>query len=245
MEQPAEPRALTRAQQARRQRVIDAAMALGAEGGYEAVQMRDVAARAGVAMGTVYRYFSSKDHLVAAGLVYWAEQLARRVSATPSRGATPAARVGEVLDRALRAMARQPKLVAAVFASMASADAAAVACQRQVARSMEDIVASAIGVRRPPDYAERARMIGHVWYSSLVGWINGASDIDRVHDELVVAVGLLLGETGVIAPLDDGAGGSPRGRDPVSESATFRGAGTRSAARRARGAACEPLSRGA
>ena len=61
-------RPLTRAQQARRQRVIDAAMALGLEGGYEAVQMRDVAARADVAMGTVYRYFTSKDHLLAAAL---------------------------------------------------------------------------------------------------------------------------------------------------------------------------------
>ena len=45
------PRTLTRAQQARRQRVIDAAMSLALEGGYEAVQMRDVAARADVAMG--------------------------------------------------------------------------------------------------------------------------------------------------------------------------------------------------
>src|SRR5277367_6168901 len=52
------PRTLTRAQQARRQRVIDAAMTLALEGGYEAVQMRDVAARADVAMGTVYRYFT-------------------------------------------------------------------------------------------------------------------------------------------------------------------------------------------
>ena len=50
---------------------IDAAMALGLDGGYDAVQMRDVAARADVAMGTVYRYFTSKDHLLAATLVYW------------------------------------------------------------------------------------------------------------------------------------------------------------------------------
>ena len=62
-------RPLTRAQQARRQRVIDAAMALGLEGGYEAVQMRDVAARADVAMGTVYRYFTSKDHLLASNQI--------------------------------------------------------------------------------------------------------------------------------------------------------------------------------
>ncbi|HUO47755.1 MAG TPA: hypothetical protein VMU09_02880, partial [Acidimicrobiales bacterium] len=35
---------------------------------------------------------------------------------------------------------------------------------------------------------------GHVWYSALVGWVNGWSDLDRVHDELAVAVRLLLPE---------------------------------------------------
>jgi hypothetical protein len=35
-------------------------------------------------------------------------------------------------------------------------------------------------------------MIGHVWYSALVGWVNGWSNMSRVHDELVVAVELLL-----------------------------------------------------
>lgn len=167
-------------------------MALGLEGGYEAVQMRDVAAKADVAMGTVYRYFASKDHLLAAALVYWVEQLQEQVSAVPARGATPAERVVEVLDRALRVMARRAKLAAAVCASMASSDPAAVDCQREVARLMEEIIARAIGDPRPPDFAERARMIGHVWYSSLVGWINGASDIAKVHDEVTVAVRLLL-----------------------------------------------------
>ena len=85
-------RPLTRAQQARRQRVIDAAMALGLEGGYEAVQMRDVAARADVAMGTVYRYFTSKDHLLAATLVHWVEMLDTRIGQHPPRGAHPAVR---------------------------------------------------------------------------------------------------------------------------------------------------------
>src|SRR6202522_4190156 len=101
-------RPLTRAQQARRQRVIDAAMALGLDGGYDAVQMRDVAAQADVAMGTVYRYFTSKDHLLAAALVYWVEQLAVRIEQHPPEGDQPAGRVLDVLDRALRAMARQP-----------------------------------------------------------------------------------------------------------------------------------------
>ena len=185
-------RPLTRAQQARRQRVIDAAMGLGLEGGYEAVQMRDVASRADVAMGTVYRYFTSKDHLLAATLVHWVELLDARLSQQPARGDNPDARVIDVLDRALRAMGRQPKLVAAVFASLSSPDAGAVGCQQQITRLMEGIITRAIGEPQPPDPSDRARIIGHVWYSALVGWINGWSTMARVHDELAVAVGLLL-----------------------------------------------------
>ena len=194
------PRALTRAQQARRQRVVDAAMDLGLDGGYEAVQMRDVAARAHVAMGTVYRYFVSKDHLLAAVLVHWVEQLDERLAQRPPRGSSSGARVVDVLDRAMRAMGRQPKLVAAVFVALASPDPAAVECQQQIAALMDGIISRAIGEPEPSDFADRSRMIGHVWYSSLVGWVNGWSDINRVHDELVVAVRLLLPEELVSAP---------------------------------------------
>ncbi len=185
-------RPLTRAQQARRQRVIDAAMALGLEGGYEAVQMRDVAARADVAMGTVYRYFTSKDHLLAATLVHWVEMLDTRIGQHPPRGDHPADRVLDVLDRALRAMGRQPKLVAAVFTSLSSPDPAAVGCQQQITLLMEGIISRAMGERDVPDMADRARMIGHVWYSALVGWVNGWSTMARVYDELAVSVRLLL-----------------------------------------------------
>lgn len=186
------PRALTRAQQARRQRVIDAAMSLALEGGYEAVQMRDVSARADVAMGTVYRYFTSKDHLLAAGLVYWVEQLDQHLAGNPLTEDDAGTRVIAALDQALRAMGRQPQLVSAVFNALASPDPAAIECQQQVTLLMEGIITRAIGEPQPPDLSDRARLIGHVWYSALVGWVNGWSSMSRVHDELVVAVGLLL-----------------------------------------------------
>jgi TetR/AcrR family transcriptional regulator, cholesterol catabolism regulator len=186
------PRTLTRAQQARRQRVVDAAMSLALEGGYDAVQMRDVAARADVAMGTVYRYFTSKDHLLAAALVHWVGQLDARLALAPAEGDSPAERVIDSLDRALRAMGRQPHLVAAVFTALASPDPAAIECQQQVSVLMERIITRAIGEPRPPDLPDRARILGHVWYSALVGWVNGWSNMSRVHDELAVAVGLLL-----------------------------------------------------
>src|SRR5947207_2670229 len=51
---------------ARREAIVQAAGALAAEAGISAVQITPVARRAGVATGTVYRYFPSKDELVAA-----------------------------------------------------------------------------------------------------------------------------------------------------------------------------------
>lgn len=192
MQQRVITRPLSRAQQARRQRVIDAAMELALEGGYEAVQMRDVATKAQVAMGTVYRYFFSKDHLLAATLLHWVEQLDERIAQSPAQGDSAAERVVYVLDRALRAMGRQPKLAAAVFPALASSDPAAIDCQQQIAALMDGIISRAIGTPQPPDTPARSRVLGHVWYSSLVGWVNGWGDLDRVHDELAVAARLLL-----------------------------------------------------
>jgi len=183
---------LTRAQEARRQRVLDAAIELGAEGGYDGVQMRDVAARAHVALGTVYRYFSSKDQLLAAAMVCWVEQLAARLAQVPARGSTSSRRVLDVLEQASRVMARQPELVAAGFSALTSTDPDAVSCQQQVAALIDGIIASAIGDPELPDQVERTRVIGHVWHSLLVGWSSGRSDLTRIREELIVALDLLL-----------------------------------------------------
>ena len=95
-----DPATLTVAQAARRDRVLRAALKLGAAGGYEAVQMRDVAAEADVALGTIYRYFSSKDHLLAAALVTWTGDLEQQIVRRPPAGRSVADRVANVLQRA-------------------------------------------------------------------------------------------------------------------------------------------------
>src|ERR1043165_5918735 len=78
-----------RNQAVRRKRGIDAATELAAVGGYEAVQMRDVADKADVALGTLYRYFPSKDQLLVAALGEWATSLERRLMQKPPPGETP------------------------------------------------------------------------------------------------------------------------------------------------------------
>jgi AcrR family transcriptional regulator len=49
-----------------RLRILDAALALFRERGFDAATMRDIAAQAGVATGAAYYYFSSKDAIVLA-----------------------------------------------------------------------------------------------------------------------------------------------------------------------------------
>jgi AcrR family transcriptional regulator len=184
---------LTKSQAARRERVIRAALELGAEGGYDAVQMRDVAARAGVALGTIYRYFSSKDHLLAAALVEWVNDLERRVNARPPRGDTLAERVVDILRRATRAMENDPRLSAAVVTALSSPDRHVAQCQIEVGAVMNRIQSRAFPDDFDPDVELHViKALGHVWFSSLVGWVNGWLGIGAAGDELATAAHLML-----------------------------------------------------
>ena len=59
-----EATSLTQSQNARLTRMLEVTAELALEGGWDAVQMREVAHRAEVALGTLYRYFPSKEYLL-------------------------------------------------------------------------------------------------------------------------------------------------------------------------------------
>ena len=194
---PAEPTLrgdqLTKSQAARRQRVIMAALELSSSGGYDAVQMRDVAVKGEVALGTIYRYFSSKDHLLAAVLVDWMIDLERRVSLRPPKGDTTAERVIDILRRASRAMEKEPQLSAAVITALSSPDPAVTECQRDMTEVMARIQAQAF----PPDFdpeiqARVIRVLGFIWFTSLLAWVNDWVGAGDTGEELASAAHLLL-----------------------------------------------------
>ena len=176
----------------RRRRIIDAAFELGAERGYDAVQMRDVSASANVSLATIYRYFTSKDHLLAAAMTEWTAKLQGRVAQSPPRGGSAADRLVDVLGRACRTMARQPKLSAALVRALSSSDAgvqrSAVEVQGQIAAMAEPILSDLDSAVRSDILA----VLGHVWYSTLVAWASGRSEFDVVMVELERAVRVLV-----------------------------------------------------
>jgi TetR/AcrR family transcriptional regulator, cholesterol catabolism regulator len=184
---------LTRSQAARRQRVIAAAMKLAGEGGYDAVQMRDVAATAHVALGTIYRYFSSKDHLLASTLVEWSRDDQLRFALSPPRGDSPADRVVDVLRRATRTMEQNPRLTAAVITAISAPDPGIKDCQRQINGVMVTLFSDAMADDVDGELKVGVcRVVAHVWFSALVGWVNNWRAGLDPGDELEHAVRLLL-----------------------------------------------------
>ncbi len=114
---------MTSNQLIRRARILEEVIELIGDVGADAVQMRDVAQRSDVALATVYRYFSSKDHLLAVALEDWQKRLTRRINA--SGGKTPAQPLPGVLDylrRAVRAFHRNPQMTALMLKTTTSTD---------------------------------------------------------------------------------------------------------------------------
>ena len=182
---------LARSQAARRRRVLDAALVLAQGGGFEAVQMRDVAAEANVALGTVYRYFTSKERLLLEMMVEQLSGLARYVNSHEIPGDTAAQRVCAVLARSNTALARYPDVsLAMVRAFGASREENADVVER-VSALMNGIITTAIGFEAQRS-TQVARILTQVWLSSLIGWAGGVDPIGRVDEDLEIASQLLL-----------------------------------------------------
>ncbi|MCZ7526409.1 MAG: TetR family transcriptional regulator [Acidimicrobiia bacterium] len=188
---------LARSQAARRRRVLDATLALAARGGFDAVQMRDVATEARVALGTVYRYFASKERLLLEAMVEQVELLGTRLEARPPAGETAADRVVDVLARATAALQRNPEATAAMVRALGSARPEQADLVERVRDAMTAIIAGAIhaGLPEPRDLAV-ARALQQVWFSALVGWVGGVDPPQRVGDDLASAARLLLERDG-------------------------------------------------
>jgi TetR/AcrR family transcriptional regulator, cholesterol catabolism regulator len=181
------------AQRERRKRILDATLALASKGGYEAVQMRTVAERAEVALGTLYRYFPSKIHLLVSALTLELERTQDKLDHKPVPGETPYDRILYVLSRVTQTMQREPMLTEAMTRAFMFADPSAATEVNTVARQMERMFTQAMHMGEPSaDDIAIARVIGDVWLSNLVAWVTRRASADDVSSHLELAARLLL-----------------------------------------------------
>ncbi|MBG0565029.1 cholesterol catabolism transcriptional regulator KstR [Actinoplanes aureus] len=181
------------AQRDRRRRILEATLALASKGGYDAVQMRTVAEKAEVALGTLYRYFPSKIHLLVSALALELEAIQDKLTRKPLPGDTPYERTIYVLGLMTRSLQRDPLLAEAMTRAFMFADPSASAEVNAVARLMEEMVTRAVHDGEPTaDDRAKARVIGDVWLSNLVAWVTRRASANDVVNHLELATRLLL-----------------------------------------------------
>ncbi|MEO3751003.1 TetR family transcriptional regulator [Streptomyces sp. B6B3] len=196
-ETPTAALARTERQRARRRRILDASTSLASAGGFDAVQMREVAETAQVALGTLYRYFPSKVHLLVAVLHDQLERLWDTLRERPLVEADPADRLAHALRRAFRAHQREPRLAEAMMRALLFADASARAEVTAVSALTSRLLLDASGLPEPASAAEAEhrlsaiRVIQHTWQSTLVYWLSGTITLAQAHADLETACRLV------------------------------------------------------
>jgi AcrR family transcriptional regulator len=189
--------AIPASQVARRERILDAAMELATDGGWDAVQMREVAERAEVALGTLYRYFPSKVHLLVSALGRTFETLQASARSDGAAAGTAQQRVYRVVAVMTRYLARHRRLSGAMVRALMTADAEAARDVEAVGDLLVSVIASAT---HEPDESPTehdtlvAHIIGKVWLTDVVTLLSGRMTVSQVLEDLEATIALVMSD---------------------------------------------------
>ena len=189
--------------EARARRIIESTIELAEEGGFEAVRLRDVAARAEVAMGTLYRRFHSKEDLLVAALELETRAIEERMRQRPPKGGNSSERAISFFALTTQGMLRRPNLSRAMLKAAAAGEPALA---RKVGLFHDMMRRMIVGALRgqpveleDESMTDRERLLGdvmnRVWFAVMVGWSGGLYTSAQINQQMRAAVELILNET--------------------------------------------------
>jgi AcrR family transcriptional regulator len=182
---------LTSTHHGRRGQIIAQALEL-ASGGYDDVNVRLVAERAGVAVGTLYRHFPSKQHLLLSAFGEWLHQFEYGLDKRLGGLDDGFARTWQVLELLINALRDVPLLADTVARSIMYADESTAAEADRIRTQMADMFAGVLGGGW---FTDSNRDIGavltDVLTSNLLGLAQQRITIDEVRERLSVILGIL------------------------------------------------------
>jgi AcrR family transcriptional regulator len=184
----------------KRRSIVETAIALAEKDGFEAVRLRDIAALAKVALGTVYRRFRSKEDILLAALAHLHGQLTQQLLEDPIHGATPKERVQMFFDVFTNYLLSKPKLARALLRAVSSATPGLRTNVMAYHGSMIQLITDAM---RGPGYPEDgppvvdneydiAFHLWNIWYALLIGWSGGLYDDSQVKEHMNRASDMLF-----------------------------------------------------
>jgi AcrR family transcriptional regulator len=188
----------------RKDKILDVAVDLAEEGGFDNVRQRDVAAAAGVALGTLYKSFRSKEAILCAALARETELLERRMETNPAKGENALDRACNFFQIVTRALCRKPKYARAVVRAMASGEPELAKSIVAYQGLMNGLIIAALrgtgrlgyadATSRPPteNEAKLAFILQQLWFAALVGWSAELISQSQVVDQVRTAATLLI-----------------------------------------------------
>lgn len=158
---------------------------------YEQLQMRDVSQTADLALATVYRYFPSKDLLLAHVFEQWCEGYWTRL-ARAADGRANTDRLMDLAARSVEAYESHPNILVMMSALQLSNDPAVTAVMEDIRQRAEQFFLAALQGLDPADASGIVGVVFAVMGTKLAEWVRGAIAIDDVHRAMATTIGLLL-----------------------------------------------------
>jgi AcrR family transcriptional regulator len=184
--QPVE--SMTDRQLQRREALLSAVMQLALERGIDNVQMKLVAERSGVALGTTYRYFASKEHLLASALVEWHARLTDRVLLESQEFQGDDQRVDRVVDflhRGMRGFQRYPSYADLLIYVAASRDPYASQALNAMSVRTDRVLRLFLGSTVPPAPFETLSFaVGSIWLNAILKWRAGRDSLETAYSNI-------------------------------------------------------------
>ncbi|MDZ7675391.1 MAG: TetR/AcrR family transcriptional regulator [Acidimicrobiales bacterium] len=196
MSAPAEPAAIPRTprQEQRCAQILESAQLLLHEREYEQVQVREVAEHAGVALGTLYRYFPSKELLYAHALLAWSDTFEHRVLSRDPETTNDADRLRALLRGAVRAYERAPNFFRLLTILEVTPDPAAREVYARFSRRFTTVLDDALVDTHEDDAASIAFVAGAALGVALRGWALQGRPIRTTYEHVDATVDLIFGE---------------------------------------------------
>ena len=190
---PPAPETLGNSQAARRQRIVRAGLRALANSDHDQVKITEVARDAGVALGTVYHYFSSKEHLLAAVFVEWQGAMKKKLQKDSPKGDTEEDRLRDVFHRTIRAFQLQPQFFRVVLALGVTTDPNAADLFQGTQPQFRSIMDTALGGSPDEDRAAIFQTVNAVMVESLRSWVMNRITIQDVYSNVDNAIRLIYG----------------------------------------------------
>ena len=165
-----------------------AAARLGRSRALDQIQAQEIAAEAGVALRTLYRYYPSKHHVYAAVLTAQIEKLKPPARRSPDA----ATAVAELMAEACRNVLRYKHLAHAMIVSTQAVRAHSGAMGD---RAVRDTILATAGISDPTPAQDRvARLLEQVTFGVLTWTVGGELDPDQAVDDARLACSLLAAD---------------------------------------------------